>query len=64
MMALGKKALLGMDFSGVPLGGAALSPKGGSKVDPVRSPDKLVPEDYWVAKVEGVDAYRGIWVML
>lgn len=25
---------------------------------------KLVPEDYWVAKVEGADAYRGIWVML
>ena len=40
------------------------APRGDSKVDPVRSPDKLVPEDYWVAKVEGADAYRGIWVML
>ena len=53
-----------MNFLGVPLGGAALSPKGGSKVDPVRSPDKLVPEDYWVAKVEGANAYKGIWVMM
>ena len=41
-----------------------MNPKGGSKVDPVRSSDKLVPEDYVVAKVDGADAYRGIWVML
>ena len=40
MMLWGKRRSLEMDFSGVPPGGAALSPKGGSKVDPVRSLDK------------------------